>query len=128
MTESEMQRLEAGLGHALPQPVRQFFLNFPPEHGDLERDEDSDEFELTDDADALIEMNAPESAYRPHDWAPHMFILGADGSGGTYWVDLPSGKVHCFEAGQAAEYSDEVAESLTELAERSAAPGSDDDE
>jgi cell wall assembly regulator SMI1 len=130
MTERDMQRLEAAIGRSLSPSVRQFFLNFSPELRGLERDEDFDAFKLTDDADALIEMNMPgRSHYIPHDWAPHMFILGADGSGVTYWVDLASkhGAVQCFEAGQAAEYSDEVAESLTEFAEKTGEPGDDDE-
>lgn len=121
MTEHEMKRLETALARRLSPPVRQFFLNFPEALRDIERDEDFDGFELIDDPDALIEMNLEgKSYYLPHDWAPHMFILGADGSGLTFWADLNSqkGAVLCFEAGQAAEYSDDVADSLAEFAER----------
>lgn len=122
MTTEDLQRLERSLGRPLSPAVRQFFLNFPPELRARAEEHDPDgydDFVLTDDVDELIAMNDPAQSYvLPLDWAPHMFILGAGGCGETYWVDLDDeqGSVHRFEAGQEAEYSDPVADSLEELA------------
>ena len=61
MTEKDLQRLESAIGRPLSPAVRHFFLNFPPElrTPEDERDPDPDDFELTDDADQLIQMNTP---------------------------------------------------------------------
>lgn len=119
MTEQDLRRLEGEIGRSLSPAVRTFFLNFPPELLEVESDPDDDDFLLMDDADALIEMNRPgKHFYQPIDWTPRMFILGAGGCGETFWVDLDSehGTVYRFDAGQEAEDSDEMADSLEEFA------------
>jgi hypothetical protein len=117
MTERAMRRLEGAIGRTLPPTVRGFFLNFPPALRDTEGD--PDDFRLTDDADALIEMNTPGGhIYQPPDWTPDMFLLGAGACGETFWVDLGGerGSVHRFDAGEEAGASAELGDSLTEFA------------
>jgi hypothetical protein len=101
--------------------VRHFFLNFPPglHIPDEERDPDSSDFELTDDADALIAMNTPgwTNLALPNA-VPNFFALGAGACGETWWVDLDTeqGEVYFADAGTYAEHSDHVADSLAEFA------------
>lgn len=119
MTERDMRRLESAIGQTLPPAIRRFFLNFPPELRDVEADPDGDEFTLSDDPDHLIEINMPgRHYYQPVDWTPNMFLLGAGGSGETFWVDLnsKSGAVYRFDAGQQGQDSDDIADSLEQFA------------
>jgi len=121
MTQAEMQRLEGAIGRTLPDPVRHFFLNFPTELRDREPDPEDDDFALTDDADALIEMNRPGlCGLQPLDWMPDVFILGAGGCGETFWIDLtsPQGSVHRFDAGEEAGASAELADSIVDFADQ----------
>lgn len=119
MTTNDLQRLESALGRSLSPAVREFFLNFPPELHTIAAESDPDEgdFQLTEDVDTLIELNSERSWYRPIDWSPKIFILGAGACGETYWVDLDSadGTVWRFDAGQEAQYSDER-DSIAEFA------------
>ena len=120
MTERDMKRLEGAIGRPLPPAVRTFFLNFPPALREIESDPDADDFELTDDADLLIEFNLPGQHFlQPTDWTPDVFILGAGGCGETFWIDLasPRGSVHRFDAGEEAGASAELADSIEEFAQ-----------
>lgn len=122
MTSDDLRRLEAAVGRALPPAVRAFFLDFPPglRTPDDERDPDFSDFELTDDADALIRMNAngPDNIWLP-EAGPNFFALGSGGCGETWWVDLDSaaGTVYFADAGTYARHSDHVADSLAEFAQ-----------
>ena len=122
MTASGLQRLESAVGRSLPQAVREFFLNFPPglRVAEEDRDPDDSDFELTDDVDALIAMNAdgPQRVWLP-EAGPNFFALGCGGCGETWWVDLDSerGTVYFADAGTYARYSDHVADSLAEFAQ-----------
>jgi hypothetical protein len=120
MTAADLQRLEAAIGRPLSPPVRAFFLNFPPglRTPDEERDPDDMDFELTDDADALIRMNTDGWArlWLPNA-GPNFFALGSGGCGETWWVDLDdaNGAVYFADAGTYAEHSDRVADSIAEF-------------
>ncbi len=121
MAPSDLQRLETAIGRSMPQAVRDFFLNFPPELrvADEDRDSDADDFELTDDVDALIRMNTEGWSNLALPGAgPNFFALGAGGCGETWWVDLDSenGTVYFADAGTYAKHSDHVADSLAEFA------------
>ncbi|HSQ58183.1 MAG TPA: SMI1/KNR4 family protein [Gemmata sp.] len=121
MTATDLQRLETAIGRSFPQPVREFFLDFPPalRVADEDRDPDDSDFELTDDADALIHMNTdgPDRVWLP-EAGPNFFALGCGGCGETWWVDLDSekGTVYFADAGTYARQSDNVADSLAEFA------------
>jgi cell wall assembly regulator SMI1 len=123
MTAADLQRLETALGRPLSPPVRESFLGFPPglRLPDDERDPDDMDFELTDDVEALIAMNTdgPGRVWLPGA-GPNFFALGCGGCGETWWVDLddPTGAVYFADAGTDAEYSDRVADSLAEFAQR----------
>jgi hypothetical protein len=123
MTAADLRRLETAIGRPLSPPVREFFLNFPPglRTPDENRDPDYSDFELTDDADALIQMNTDRWArvWLPNA-GPNFFALGCGGCGETWWVDLDdkSGAVYFADAGTEAEYSDRVADSIAEFARR----------
>ncbi len=120
MTERDMKRLEGAIGRALPPAVRMFFLNFPAALREMATDPNADDFQLTDDPDALIEFNLPgQHFYQPLDWTPDVFILGAGGCGETFWIDLasPRGSVHRFDAGEEAGASAELADSIEEFAQ-----------
>ena len=123
MTAGELQRLETAIGRPLSPPVRDFFLNFPPalRTPDEERDPDDSDFELTDDADDLIAMNADgwRRIWLPNA-GPNFFALGCGGCGETWWVDLDdaTGAVYFADAGIHAEFSDQVVDSLAEFAQR----------
>jgi hypothetical protein len=131
MTKADLQRLEAALGRPVPKGLREFFLSFPPELRSAadERDPDDSDFELTDDVDALIAMNTEG---RSRLWlpnaGPNFFALGCGGCGETWWVDLDdeNAAVYFADAGTEAEYSDRVASSINEFAQRMI--GSDRDE
>jgi hypothetical protein len=122
MTNADLRRVEAGIGRPFPVTVREFFLNFPPglRTPDEDHDLDADDFELTDDADALIAMNTGGSqrVWLPNA-GPNFFALGCGGCGETWWVDLddPNGAVYFADAGTYAEDSDRVADSLAEFAQ-----------
>jgi SMI1 / KNR4 family (SUKH-1) len=119
MLKGDLKRLEDALGRPLSPAVRQFFLNFPPELREIVSDPDVDDFVLTDDVESLIEMNDRTRSYLPPlDWSPKILILGAGGCGETFWVDLDDerGAVYRFEAGQEAQFSDHLADSLDEFA------------
>jgi hypothetical protein len=121
MTPADLQRLEAAIGRPLPPPVRDFFLNFPPELRDAGEnlDPDDSDFHLTDDVEALITMNTdgPHNLWLP-EAGPNFFALGCGGCGETWWVDLDSenGTVYFADAGTYAKHSDHVADSLAEFA------------
>ena len=120
MTERDMKRLEGAIGRTLPPAVRTFFLNFPQALREPPDDPDADDFELTDDADTLIEFNLPgQHFFQPVDWTPDVFILGTGGCGETFWIDLtsPRGSVHRFDAGEEAGASAELAESIEDFAQ-----------
>jgi hypothetical protein len=123
MTDADLQRLETAIGRPLPAAVREFFLNFPPglRIPDEERDPDFSDFELTDDVDALIQMNTPGwgRVILP-EAGPNFFALGCGGCGETWWIDLDDehGAVYFADAGTEAEFSDRVADSLAEFAQR----------
>lgn len=120
MTERDMKRLEGTIGRTLPPAVRAFFLNFPAALRDVESDPDADDFQLTDDPDALIAFNQPGACgLQPLDWTPDVFILGSGGCGETFWIDLasPKGSVHRFDAGEEARASAELADSIEEFAQ-----------
>ena len=127
MTTPDLERLETAIGRPLSPPVRAFFLNFPPGRrvADEDRDPDADDFELTDDADALIAMNADGlgRVWLPGA-GPNFFALGCGGCGETWWVDLDDahGAVYFADAGTYAEHSDHVADSLAEFAQRMLGP------
>src|SRR4051812_13323552 len=91
MTIDDLRRLETAIGRPLPQAVREFFLNFPPglRTPDDERDPDFSDFELSDDADALIRMNTdgPDNIWLA-EAGPNFFALGSGGCGETWWIDL----------------------------------------
>jgi hypothetical protein len=121
MSGDDLRRLEAAIGRPLPPAVREFFLNFPPglcTPAD-ELDPDFSDFELTDNADALIRMNTdgPDRVWLP-EAGPEFFALGSGGCGETWWVDLDSenGTVYFADAGTYARHSDHVADSLAEFA------------
>jgi hypothetical protein len=121
MTQRDLARLEAAIGRPLSPAVRQFFLNFPPElHiSDDERDPDTDDFDLTDDTDSLIQLNKPGvGGLVPYNAEPRMFMLGCGGCGETWWVDLDDecGAVYFFDAGTDVHDSDRVADSIDEFA------------
>ncbi len=122
MRSDDLRRLEAAIGRPLPPAVRAFFLNFPPglRTPDEERDPDFSDFELTDDADALIRMNTdgPDNIWLP-EAGPNFFALGSGGCGETWWLDLDSenGTVYFADAGTYARHSDHVADSLGEFAQ-----------
>jgi hypothetical protein len=121
MTLAELQRLEAAIGRGLPLGVREFFLNFPERlrKGDEDRDPDDSDFELTDDVEALIQMNSDgyDRIIIPGAGA-NVLALGCGGCGETWWVDLDTeqGAVYFCDAGTYAEDSDHVADSLAEFA------------
>src|SRR5437660_1681707 len=120
MTEADLYRVEAAIGRGFPAAVRDFFLNIPPalRTPDEERDPDDSDFELPDDADALIRMNTDGWAclHLPNA-GPNFFALGCGGCGETWWVDLddPRGAVYFADAGTYAQHSDRVADSLPEF-------------
>jgi hypothetical protein len=123
MTAFDLQRLERAIGRQLPQAVREFFLNFPTELRVLDenRDPDADDFELTDDADALIRMNSVGMGNLSLPNAgPNFFALGAGSCGETWWIDLDTenGTVYFADAGTYAEHSDHVADSIVEFAQQ----------
>src|SRR5262245_16302542 len=123
MTATDLQRLETAIGRPLSRAVREFFLNFPPglPTPDEERDPDDLDFELTDDVEALIAMNTDGWArlWLPNA-GPNFFALGCGSCGETWWVDLDdeNGAVYFAEAGTDAEFSDRIADSIAEFAER----------
>lgn len=122
MTAADLQRLEKAIGRSMPQPIRDFFLNFPPglRTPDEQRDADYSDFELTDDVEALITINTdgPWRVWLP-EAGPSFFALGSGGCGETWWVDLDSEKgiVYFADAGTYAHHSDHVADSLAEFAQ-----------
>jgi hypothetical protein len=122
MTGDDLRRLEAAIGRSLPRGVQKFFLNFPPglRTPEEELDPDFSEFELTDDADALIQMNAagPYNLSLP-EAGPNFFALGSGGCGETWWIELDTenGTVYFADAGTYARHSDHVADSLAEFAQ-----------
>jgi hypothetical protein len=124
MSPGDVEKLETAIGRPLSPAVKRFFLNFPEELR-IQRDLDFDDFELTDDVDALIEINRQ---LQPIDHGPHMLILGAGGCGETFWVDLdsPHGAVSRFDAGTDAKYSDELGESLEDWARQFDSAGEED--
>jgi hypothetical protein len=123
MTTADLHRLETAIGRPLSAAVREFFLNFPSGLRISAEDQDPDdmEFSLTDDADALIAMNTAgwQRLWLPNA-GPNFFALGCGGCGETWWVDLddPNGAVYFADAGTEAEFSDRVADSLAEFAQR----------
>ncbi|HUR53821.1 MAG TPA: SMI1/KNR4 family protein [Gemmataceae bacterium] len=131
MTSGDLDRLEAAIGRPLSAALREFFLNFPPELrvADEDRDPDEMDFELTDDADALIAMNSDgfDRIWLPNA-GPNFFALGCGGCGETYWVDLddPNAAVYFADAGTEAEFSDQVADSIAAFARRMLEPEEDE--
>lgn len=130
MIPADLERLETAIGRPLP-AVREFFLNFPPglRTPDKERDPDADDFELTDDADALIQMNRPGwGGVAIPGAGENVFVLGSGGCGETWWVDLDGerGAVYFCDAGTSAEDSDHVADSLAEFAQRMLGAGEEE--
>ena len=131
MTHDDLLRIEQAIERPLPEAVRRFFLNYPPALRSTARnlgpDQDGQpslecaaDNELCDTADAIVALNAPGlTSPRPLDWSPRMLIVGQGGCGEVYWVDLDAAgcPVFRFEAGQEAELSDPVADSLEEFAE-----------
>jgi hypothetical protein len=120
MTERDLKKLEGAIGRALPLAVRTFFLNFPAALREKESDPDTDDFQLTDEVDVLIEFNTPgQCGLQPLDWTSDVFILGSGGCGETFWINLASerGSVHRFDAGEEAGASAELADSIEEFAQ-----------
>jgi hypothetical protein len=131
MTENDLLRIEREIKRPLPAAVRRFFLNYPPElrttTRDMGTDQDGEPYlecaadsELCDAPDGIVALNAPGlTSPRPLDWSPRMLIVGMGGCGEVYWVDLDDerGPVYRFEAGQEAESSDPMADSLEEFAQ-----------
>jgi hypothetical protein len=115
MTEADVKRLEGTIGRPLSPPVREFFLNFPPAYRKPPDDDELDDFQLTDDVEALIRFHSVGPGnLQPLDWEPRMLMLGSGGCGETFWVDLdsPPGAVYRFDAGQEGRWSDQMSESL----------------
>jgi hypothetical protein len=131
MTEADLLRIEEAIGQPLSAPLRQFYLNYPQELRTLEsligEDDEGNlhyecaaDYELSDNVENIIDMNRPgQGYYQPLDWTPNIFILGAGGCGETFWVPLndPNGSVYRFEAGQEAEDSDLVADTIEDFAD-----------
>ena len=131
MTEDDLGRIERAIGRPLTAAVRRFFLAYPPAlratTRDMGPDQDGEPYlecaadgELSDDPDAIIALNAPGDGGLSHPGrTPRMLVVGEGGCGEVYWVDLDDerGPVYRLEAGQDAESSDPVADSLGEFAE-----------
>ncbi len=128
MTSPDVLKIEAAIGRALSVAVREFYLNYPAELRTATTGYEDDEGntitecpadnELCDSADGLIALNDRRPGGNAAFMEANQFILGAGGCGETYWVDLDDVKsaVHRFDAGQDANYSDDVAGSLAEFA------------
>src|SRR4051812_21509137 len=127
MTSEDLTRLEQAIGRPLSPAVRHFFLHYPPElrsvtrtilaeYGeDIAMTECAADNELCDDADALIEMNRDVV---PLEKTANVLVIGGGDCGELFWVDLDDarGAVYRCEAGQEAEYSDHLADSLEDFA------------
>jgi len=130
MTADDVQGIEREVGRSLPEAVRQFYLNYPPElrstARDMGIDQDGNAYrecaadnELCDGADQLIAMNADgPNGLRPLNWNSNVLVVGCGGCGEVFWVDIADerGPVYCFESGQDATPIDPVAGSLREFA------------
>jgi hypothetical protein len=131
MTENDLRRIEGAIGRTLPAAVRRFFLNYPPELRTTTRDMATDpdgepclecaaDYELYDNPDAIIAVNsAGEGPLMHPERTARILIIGEGGCGEVYWVDLDDerGPVYRFEAGEEAESSEPVADSLELFAE-----------
>lgn len=102
MNEDDLDRIEAALGRPLPQAFRRVMLNFPQELIDAAMMTDPygnpfrDEMMISPDADGIIACL--ESPPFP-DWPAHYLVVGANGCGEMYSVDISDDKCPVYESG-----------------------------
>jgi hypothetical protein len=129
MSSDDLQHIERAIGWSLSPAVRGFFLNNPAALRSTTRDlgptpegepylECPADNELSDRADAIIALNAPQAVLMFDD-SGRRLVVGEGACGEVYWVDLddPSGPVYRIEAGADPEDSDRLADSLEQFAQ-----------
>ena len=101
MNEDDLKRIEAVLGRSLPEAFRKVMLNFPQELIDAATmtdpygNEFRDAMMISPDADAIIA--GIES--REWDWPENLIVVGEDGCGETFSVDISEEKCPVYMSG-----------------------------
>lgn len=101
MNEEDLQRIEAQLGRALPRTFRQVMLNFPQElidaatMTDPHGNEFRDEMMISPDAEAILAGIID----REPGWPATYVVVGANGSGEVYSVDIADEACPVYESG-----------------------------
>jgi hypothetical protein len=101
MIESDLKRIEAALGHPLPQAFRNVMLNFPQALIDAATmtDPDGNEF-----VDCMLISNNPDSIIagivgQQSDWPSNLIWVGENGCGEEYSVDISQESCPVYESG-----------------------------
>jgi hypothetical protein len=103
MSEADLARIEAMLGKKLPQAFRRVMLNFPQEIIEAATITDGDGNPYVDDM--MISPNAEAimaaiAAYpREPDWPESYLVVGCNGCGEEYSVDISDEKCPVYESG-----------------------------
>ena len=99
--EDDLARIEEALGRTLPAAFRSVMLKFPQELIDAAKITDGDGNEYIDDM--LIEPNAEMILEGIHDreegWPEHLIVVGGNGFGEIYSVDISQDACPVVESG-----------------------------
>jgi hypothetical protein len=101
MNEDDLRRIEARLGHPLPRAFRHVMLNFPQEliaaatMTDPDGGEFRDEMMISPDAEAILAGILD----REPGWPETFVVVGANGCGEVYSVDIGDEACPVYESG-----------------------------
>jgi hypothetical protein len=101
MTEDDLRKIEARLGRPLPPAFRNVMLNFPQAlidaatMTDPDGNEFMDEMMIAPDAEAILAGITD----REPDWPETYIVVGSNGCGETYSVDIADPACPVYESG-----------------------------
>lgn len=101
MSEDDLRRIESALGRPLPRAFREVMLNFPQELIDAATLTDPDENEFRDE---MLISPEPEAILagiveREPGWPETYILVGANGCGEVYSVDIAEEACPVYESG-----------------------------
>lgn len=85
MTPEDVSKIEVELGLTLPVDYQQALLHYP-----FAPETDAYYYTLFGDAEYLVDANRAyrEGGFFGQDWPPHYLVVGDDGAGNVYFLDL----------------------------------------